>query len=188
MARNRGEIPEINASSMADIAFLLLIFFLVTTTMDIDKGIIVTLPPFVPDQEEIEVKLNQRNVLEILVNARDQLLVEGELLDINELKEICMKHVDNNGVDPEFSDSPQEAVVSLQNDKGTSYSRYIEVYNEIRAAYNKLRDNEAKRQYNQSFKDLEAAKDTAKVRAIRRVYPLKLSEAEPTDFAKEGAE
>ncbi len=183
MARKKDrEIPEINASSMADIAFLLLIFFLVTTTMDIDKGIIVTLPPYLPDQEEIEVKLNQRNVLEILVNARDQLLVEGELADVSELKELCMKHVDNNGIDPEFSDSPQDAVVSLQNDKGTSYNRYIEVYNEIRAAYNQLRENRAKQQFGVSYEDL----DTARLKEIKRYYPLKLSEADPTDFGNAG--
>ncbi len=178
------EIPEINASSMADIAFLLLIFFLVTTTMDIDKGIIVTLPPYVPDQEQLDVKLNQRNVLEILVNAKDQLLVEGELMDIAELKDICIKHVDNNKVDPDFSDSPDEAVVSLQNDKGTSYNRYIEVYNEIRAGYNTLRDQKCRRDYGIPF----AQADTAQQRTIRKYYPLRLSEADPTDFSnKEGS-
>ena len=181
MARKEREVPEINASSMADIAFLLLVFFLVTTTMDIDKGILVTLPPYDPNQEDVEVKLNQRNVLEILVNARDQLLVEGELLDIAELKEFCMKHVDNDGVDPDFSDSPQEAVVALQNDKGTTYNRYIEVYNEIRAAYNSLRENKAKRDFGISYAQL----DTAKQRSIKKYYPLRLSESDPFDSGAE---
>ena len=177
--RNARETPAINASSMADIAFLLLIFFLVTTTMDIDKGIIVTLPPYVPDQEQLDVKINQRNVLEILVNSKDQLLVEGELTDIAELKEICEKHVDNHGNDPDFSISPDDAVVSLQNDKGTSYNRYIEVYNEIRAGYNTLRDKKCRTDYGIAY---ELA-DTAQQRTIRRYYPLRLSEADPTDFS-----
>ena len=178
--KKEREIPEMNASSMADIAFLLLIFFLVTTTMDIDKGIIVTLPPYVPDQEQLDVKLNQRNVLEILVNARDQLLVEGELTQISELKELCIKHVDNDGVDPDFSDSPDDAVVSLQNDKGTSYNRYIEVYNEIRAGYNELRDKKCRRDFGVAY----SFADTAQQKTVRRYYPLRLSEADPTDFAK----
>ncbi len=182
MARKKErEVPEINASSMADIAFLLLIFFLVTTTMDIDKGILVTLPPYVPNQEEIDVKIKQKNVLEILVNAKDQLLVEGEIMDVKELKELAIKHVDNNGRDPDFSDSPQDAVVSLQNDKGTSYNRYIEVYNEVRAAYNDLRNKKSQSKFGVNYNDL--SKDQQ--REIRDIYPLKLSEADPTDFGNE---
>jgi len=182
MSKNR-EVPEINASSMADIAFLLLIFFLVTTTMDIDKGILVTLPPYVPDQEDVDVKIKQKNVLEILVNAKDQLLVEGELMEVTELKEMAIKHVDNNGKDPLLSDSPQDAVVSLENDKGTTYNRYIEVYNEIRAAYNTLRERKAQQKFGVGYKDLSKEQQ----KEIRAIYPLKLSEADPTDFgAAEG--
>lgn len=181
MAKKR-EAPEINASSMADIAFLLLIFFLVTTTMDVDKGIVATLPPWAPDQPEVEVDINARNVLEILVNKHDQLLVEGELTEIRDLKGLAMKHVNNNGKDPDFSLSPDKAVVSLKNDKGTSYNRYIEVYNELRAAYNTVRNEYAQQKYGRPYVDLEKADQ----KAVREVYPLKLSEAEPTDFSAEG--
>lgn len=182
MAKKKREAPEINASSMADIAFLLLIFFLVTTTMDIDKGIVATLPPWSPEQEDIEVDINARNVLEILVNSKDQLLVEGELTNIAELKDIAMRHVNNRGRDENFSDSPQKAVVSLKNDKGTSYKRYIEVYNELRAAYNTVRNEYAEQTFGRPYDDLE--KDDQ--RAVRDEYPLKLSEAEPKDYSGGG--
>lgn len=178
MGRNSRAIPEINASSMADIAFLLLVFFLVTTTMDIDKGILVTLPPYTNEPPPDDVQANARNVLEILVNAKDQLLVENELTDISELKEITMKHVNNRGKLPEFSDSPNDAIVSLKNDKSTTYKRYIEVYNEIRAGYNQLRDEFAKNKFGVEFKQLT---DDQK-RTVRDEYPLKLSEADQTDF------
>lgn len=178
MARSNRKSPEINASSMADIAFLLLIFFLVTTTMNIDKGILVTLPPYDQEQEDVTVDINARNVLEILVNSKDQLLVEGELMDVLELRETTKKHVDNNGKDPDFSENPQKAVVSLKNDNGTSYSQYLAVYNEIRAGYNELRDAYAQQKFGLPYKDLEKLKQ----KEVREYYPLKLSEAEPTDF------
>jgi len=178
MPRAKRAIPEINASSMADIAFLLLVFFLVTTTMDIDRGILVTLPPYTNEPPPDDVQANARNVLEILVNSKDQLLVENELTQISELKEITMKHVDNRGRLPEFSDSPNDAIVSLKNDKSTTYKRYIEVYNEIRAGYNELRNQYAMQTYGVDFKKLT----DENMKAVRAEYPLKLSEADQTDF------
>ncbi|MCB0514755.1 MAG: biopolymer transporter ExbD [Chitinophagales bacterium] len=179
MAKSKTrKAPEINASSMADIAFLLLIFFLVTTTMNIDKGILVTLPPYDPNQEETKVDINQRNVLEILVNFKDQLLVEGEPLEITELRTLTKKFVNNNGIDPEMSENPKKAVVSMKNDKSTTYNRYIEVYNEVRAAYNELRDEYAQQQFGRKYDNL--TEDQQKT--VRDEYPLRLSEAEPEDY------
>ena len=179
--RKKRGAGEINAGSMADIAFLLLIFFLVTTTMDIDKGILVTLPPWAPDQEQQDVKLKDKNVLEILVNKNDQLLVEGELTDVEDLEDLVVRHIDNRGVDPEFSDSPNAAVVSLQNDKSTSYNRYIEVYNSIKAGYNNVRAEFSQKQFGISDYDLL---DTMQQKAVRMEYPLRFSEADPTDFGE----
>ncbi len=173
------QTPEMNASSMADIAFLLLIFFLVSTSMDIDKGITVMLPP--PIHKDVKLpKIPDRNVLSILVNFNDQLMVEGESTEISELKDLVMKHIDNYKKDPKFSDSPQKAVISLQNDESTSYKRYIEVYNEIRAGYKQLRNRMAQDKFNLSYDQLEKAQQ----KIIKDHYPLKLSESEATDLKK----
>jgi biopolymer transport protein ExbD len=171
------KIPEINSGSMADIAFLLLIFFLVATTIDQDKGILRKLPPM-PDenQEPIEVKANMRNVLFVWVNQNDDLLVKNEPADISELRSIVKAFVDNNGRNPKYSDSPQDAIVSLKNDIGTTYDMYIQVQNEIAAAYRELRDGLSMKLYGKNFGDLEDKDQIGKVKAA---YPMKVSEAEP---------
>ena len=172
----RRKLPEINASSMADIAFLLLIFFLVTTTMDIDKGIMVLLPPF-SEEPPPETKQNRRNVLDILVNNKDMLLVKGKPIGVGELKSLTKKHVNNNGTDPEYSDSPDDAVVSLKNDRGTSYEMYISVQNELKAAYNELRDEYAQQKFGVQYIDLNEDQQ----KQVRAAYPLRISEAEPEE-------
>ncbi len=179
MPRKTRESTEINASSMADIAFLLLIFFLVTTTMDIDKGLMVMLPPY-SEEPPPESDVNKRNVLNILVNSSNQLLVKGEPIEIRELLELTKRHVNNNGADPNFSDSPTKAVVSLKNDRGTSYETYIAVQNELRAAYNEMRDESANSKFGRDFEDL----DNDQKKEVRADYPLRISEAEPEDFGK----
>ncbi|MGB0838800.1 MAG: ExbD/TolR family protein [Chitinophagales bacterium] len=171
------KVQEINASSMADIAFLLLIFFLVTTTMDIDKGILVLLPPWSEEPPE-DQQFNKRNVLEILVNKNDDLLIEGERLSVGDLKELAKTHVTNNGRNPKYSDTPQKAVISLKNDRGTSYDMYISVQNELKAAYNELRNDYAKNTYGVDYNTLQKDKQ----REVRNVYPLRISEAEPENF------
>ena len=138
MARNKGrDNPEINSSSMADIAFLLLIFFLVTTTIANDRGLSLQLPPNPEDIENIDIKIPERNLFKIQINSADRLLVEGEPFeqDVTEIKEMIKDFVLNNGRDPESSDSPKDAIVSLKTDRGTSQERYIEVLDEIQGAY-----------------------------------------------------
>ena len=136
--RKTRPLQEVNASSMADIAFLLLIFFLVTTTINVDKGILHKLPPKEDEPPEV-IEFNQNNVMNILVNKYDQMLVRGELMEVDELREKAREFLQNYGRDPELSDNPQKAVVSLKNDRGTSYNIYIRVQNELKAAYRDLR-------------------------------------------------
>lgn len=180
MARSKREQPAINASSMADIAFLLLIFFLVTTTIDVDKGIAVKLPPY-SEEEPDNLRLKKRNVYRVVVNAQDQLLVRGEQMNVGMLRENAKKFISNNGVDPELSESPKRAIISLQNDRGTKYETYITVYNELKAAYNELWDDEAQNKHGFKFEDL----DRDQQKEITGDIPLVISEAEPTAFGKE---
>lgn len=180
MARSKREQPAINASSMADIAFLLLIFFLVTTTIDVDNGIAVKLPPY-SEEEPDNLKLKKRNVYRVVVNAQNQLLVRGEQMRVSELRDNAKLFINNNGVDPELSESPRKAIISLQNDRGTKYETYITVYNELKAAYNELWDEEAQTRFGYKYKDIERAKQ----KEIQDDIPLVISEAEPTAFGKE---
>lgn len=188
----KRSVPEINAGSMADIAFLLLIFFLVTTTMDVDKGINRKLPPYDENPPEQDIIIKQKNLFTVLLNSNDQLLVEDEYMDISGLREEAKKFLNNNGDgsctycdggyrSPASSDNPDKAVISLQNDRGTSYVMYIKVQNELAAALNELRDELSNRMYGIDFKDLDprVPEDLEKIKEIRKMYPQKISEAEP---------
>jgi biopolymer transport protein ExbD len=193
MPSARRQAPEINAGSMADIAFLLLIFFLVTTTMDVDSGLQRLLPP--PPEENIDnQEVKQRNVFEVLVNANDQLLVERELGDIRNLRKDAKDFIANPLnkeylPEKEIKEVPffgmypvSKQVISLQNDRGTSYDIYIKVQNELAAAYNELRNELALSQFGKSYDELVAMKDEDKVKAIRMIYPQRISEAEPKNI------
>ncbi len=180
-SKNRGS-NEINASSMADIAFLLLIFFLVTTTIAQDKGIQVLLPPWSEDAPD-PAKLNKRNVFAVLVNADNQLLVRGELANITELRERAKEFISNPGRREDLAESPQKAIISLKNDRSTKYGVYIEVYNELKAAYQELWNDLSQRLYGEPYSE---EMSDAKKRVIRTEIPFVLSEAEPTDFGNEG--
>jgi biopolymer transport protein ExbD len=171
---------EINAGSMADIAFLLLIFFLVTTTIVSDKGVLVKLPPWSEEEPDI-AKLNERNVYSILVNADNQLLVRGEPKQLNNLREDTKIFIMNPEDRPDMSEDPTKSIVSMKNDRGTKYETYLEVYNEVMAAYNELRDEEAMKRHGKAYEFLN--KEQAK--AIRDAIPLIISEAEPTAFGEE---
>jgi len=181
MARNKDRMaPEVNAGSMADIAFLLLIFFLVTTTIDVDKGVLVRLPPWSEDEPETE-KMKTRNVYSVLVNANNELLVRGEPASVETLRENAKEFIMNPNGRDDMAESPNKAIISLRNDRGTKYKTYLEVYNELKAAYTELRNVEAQKRYGKDFVYL----DREKRREIINIVPLILSEAEPTDFGAE---
>ena len=204
MARRKS--PEVNAGSMADIAFLLLIFFLVTTTIETDSGINRKLPPM---EEQIDPPIiRQKNIFTVVVNKNNQLLVEEELTDIKDLRDLAVDFLDNGGGsgeeacdycqgnrDPRSSDNPDKAIISLKNDRETEYKVYIAVQNELVAAYNVLRNREFARLYpNEALTYVEAdlrysdprtspddkSSLKEKLDVIKALYPQKLSEAEPS--------
>ncbi|AYN66544.1 biopolymer transporter ExbD [Euzebyella marina] len=194
----RGAPAEVNAGSMADIAFLLLIFFLVTTTIETDAGLDRMLPPIEPPENDVVIK--QKNIFEVNINKNGQLLVEDELTDIKNLRERAIAFLDNGGdgtctyckgaKNTESSDNPTKAIISLKNDRETKYSTYITVQNELVGAYNDLRNREAQRLFKRDFVDMEAeylnpetessTKDDLKekVKRVQDLFPQKLSEAE----------
>lgn len=171
---------EINAGSMADIAFLLLIFFLVTTTIVEDKGVLVRLPPWSEEPPET-LKFKTRNVYSILVNANNDLLVRGEPKNIEDLREGIKEFILNPQRREDLAETPQDAIVSMKNDRGTKYGTYLEVYNEVKAAYNELRDDQAQRKFGKLYEFLTSEQK----KEVNAVIPLKLSEAEPTTFGEE---
>lgn len=171
---------EINAGSMADIAFLLLIFFLVTTTIAEDKGVLVKLPPWSNDPPEVD-KMKTRNVYSVLVNAQNLLSVRGEPTEIDKLRENAKEFIMNPKKSPDMAEKPTKAIISLKNDRGTKYATYLEVYNELKAAYNELRNESAQRQFSREYAFCTA--DQRK--QIRNQIPLVISEAEPTNFGEE---
>ncbi len=204
----KRDIPEINAGSMADIAFLLLIFFLVTTTMDVDTGISRKLTEK-QDPDIKPPKLKEKNVFIVTVNRNNDLLIEGtKFIQIDELREETVKFIDNGGglgnpidgaepaecdwcegaKDPLSSDHPNKAVISLESDRGTSYGTYISVQNELVGAYTDLRNRLSKKLYNVSYTELlkqskndinnESLKE--KIKNIKTKYPQIISEAEPS--------
>ncbi len=194
--------PEVNAGSMADIAFLLLIFFLVTTTIDVDSGINRKLPPMEESEEDVVIK--QKNIFTVLINKNDQLLVEDEPMELKDLRAAAIAFLDNGGgtdangnkcnycdglKDASSSDHPDKAIISLANDRETSYEKYISVQNELVAAYNDLRNKRAQALYGKTFKEMQAnAKDVnwpgnkeklkEKITQIKKDYPQKLSEVQ----------
>jgi len=216
MARRARPVQEINGGSLADIAFLLLIFFLVTTTMDVDSGLSRKLPPWVPPEEIDETPpIKERNVFIVLVNSNDQLLVENEPMDVRYLKDKAIEFIKNprnkeNLPEKELlSEKIKKAqdkgnmkevrklettqrllgnieiskqVISLQNDMSTSYGTYIEVQNELIAAYNEVRDELSMQKFGKKYDDLDPDLDKDKIDAIKEVYPQSISEAEPKNI------
>lgn len=184
--------PEVNAGSMADIAFLLLIFFLVTTTMNSDAGLQRRLPPWVANEKSAkEQDVNQRNVLMVLVNGRDWLMVNGQRMDVTQLREKVIEFVENPQNNASLSErvaknipglgnvEVSKGVISLQNDRGTSYRMYMEVQNEIVAAYNVLREKASQEKFGKKFDMLSEDEQEA----VKKLYPQQISEANPRNAA-----
>ena len=205
----KRDVPEINAGSMADIAFLLLIFFLVTTTMDVDTGISRKLPEKQPEDMPDPPKLKEKNVFVVTVNRNNDILVEGEtFMTIDQIREEAVNFIDNGSglgnpidgaepaecdwcegaKDPASYDHPNKAIISLESDRGTSYGTYISVQNELVGAYTVLRNRLSEKMYGVSYTQLlkdqgnNPNNETLKerIKLIKGKYPQIISEAEPT--------
>ena len=184
--------PELNTGAMADISFLLLTFFLLTSSIDTDLGISRLLPP-PPDRtvEQDKAEVRKRNMFVVLINTYDQLLVRGRPGDISTLRRDVKEFVSNPFNDPNLSEKEfvnidfigqygvSKGIVSLQNDRGTTYSMYIKVQNELTAAFNELRDELSMKNFGAKYEDLKTAEQQD---AIRKAIPMKISEAEPKDI------
>jgi biopolymer transport protein ExbD len=185
MARKTPEVP---ATSLADIAFMLLIFFLVTTTMDVDSGLRRKLPQWV-DKEQLndDAEIKERNVFVVLVNRNNDLLVEGDYERVDNLRERAKEFMANPYNDenlpekepvevPYFGETMvTKGVISLRNDNDTQYGTYLAVQNELVAAINELRDELATEKWGKKYRDLDGEQQ----KAVKTIYPQKISEAEP---------
>ena len=187
MARPAGDI---NAGSMADIAFLLLIFFLVTTTMDVETGIQRRLPSMPDENQQTEVEqINKRNIMVVLINSSDRLFARGQEMHITMLKDKVKEFLTNPANLPDMPEKREKeiegfgttmvsrAVVSLQNHRGTSYNAYIQVQNELVKAFNEVRDEFAMQHFGKKYDSLEEDQQ----RIVRDAVPLNLSEREPSE-------
>ncbi len=191
MARKKRDVPGINSSSTADIAFILLIFFLITTSMDTDRGLARQLPPPPQEQDPEDIIVKERNVLAVRLNANNQLMCGSDYIDINELRARAKEFITNVNDDPNLPEKhakqinffgtvmvTDKHVISVQNDRGTSYKAYFNVQNELIAAYNELRNELAQRQFNKKYNECSEEEQDA----IREYYPQKISEAEPKNY------
>ncbi len=189
----KKKMEEINASSMADIAFLLLIFFLVTTTMNVDTGLPRMLPPMpTKDQREVSQDYQVRNVLLVRINRSDKLLVGGRPMDVNQLREKAREFLLNPNNDPALPEKVKKnipllgdvmvtaGVISLQNDRSTTYSAYLKVQNELIAAYNEVRDDLSRQRFGKVYDKLNDEQQ----KAIQAAVPQRISEAEPVEGKK----
>ena len=184
--------PEINSSSTADIAFLLLCYFLMTTTMDQDMGLQRRLPPM-PDknQKAQDQKVNRRNIIVVKINSADRLLAGTEPMHVSQLKDKMKEFLDNPNNDPNLPEKEEidiegfgkvkvsKGVISLQNDRGTSYEAYIAVQNELVKAVNELRDAWSMANFGAPYMSL----DEEKQEIVRKAVPQNISEAEPKDVS-----
>ena len=186
------KLDQINASSMADISFLLLIFFLVTTSMNVSMGLTRRLPPpLPPDQKPQDVDIKKRNIFVVKINSLNQLLVQGEEMNIRDLKAKAKEFVLNEANSSYLPDKvtmdfetlgvveyTRDHVISVQNDVDTQYQAYIDVQNELVAAYNELRNDLSQQKFGKKYEDLEEKQQ----KDIQSVFPQKISEAEPKNY------
>ena len=189
----KKKVPEINGSSMADIAFIALIFFLMVTTMDKEEGIARQLPPIPPEDQKVEdQKVNRRNIIQVKINAADRLLAGGVPMDVSQLKDKIKEFMTNPYDDPNLPEKEEQdipglgkvkvskGVISLQNDRGTSYQAYITVQNELVKAINEIRDEFSMQHFGKKYSKL----DDDQVDLVRKAVPQRISEAEPKDVKK----
>jgi biopolymer transport protein ExbD len=181
------KLPEVPAASLADIAFMLLIFFLVATQMNTDTGLERRLPQWVEEEQETEMDVNERNIFVVLVNRNNDLLVEGQWSKVSELREMTKEFLANSNNDPNLPEKePKEipffgevmvtkGVISLQNDRDTRYDMYISVQNELIGAINELRNELAQSKFGKIFESCTYEQQEA----IKDIYPSRISEAEP---------
>ena len=194
MAKGKRKVPDINSSSTADIAFLLLIFFLITTSMDTDRGLARRLPP-PPEQEQQkdDIKLKERNVLQVFLNMNDQLMCGDDYVTVDQLRDKAKEFIANPNNDEKMPEKKPvnvpffgntmvttNHVISLRCDRGSTYQAYISVQNELVAAYNELRDELAENKFGKKYVDLGEDEQAA----IREIYPQKISEAEPRKYGE----
>ncbi|MBQ5613502.1 MAG: biopolymer transporter ExbD [Tidjanibacter sp.] len=190
MAINKKKTPEVNAGSMADIAFLLLIFFLVATTMNVDSGINRTLPPWVDEEQQDAPPIKERNILKVFVSAYDQLMVQGEQIHISQLKDKAKEFMLNPFDDPNLPEKEvveneilgshvvSKGVISLKADRSTTYNTYVMVQNELSRAFNEIRDELSIEKFGKPVAEL--TDDQRK--AVNEAIKLSISEAEPRDL------
>lgn len=189
--------PGLNTGSSADISFLLLTFFLLTSSINTEQGIPRKLPPPKTDEtEEVKADINKRNVLNVLVNYLDQISVNGEVMPVSELKDKAKEFFSNPTNDPSLPEkvnkpiegigdfAVSKGVVSLTNDQGTSYNMYVQVQNELQRAVNELRDETSLQYFGKKYDAL----DSAAQRAVTAAIPMSISEAPPMDWSKGGAQ
>ena len=196
MAKNK-KIPEINASSQADIAFTVLIFFLVVSTMDVDTGIVRVLPPMPdPNVKQEDVKVKERNLFLVFVSGSGQIMAGGKVIPIHQLKDKAKEFILNPMNDKNLPEKVEkdiempdgskwkypvsEGVISLQNTRDTDYQVYIKVQNELTRAFNEVRDEVSMMKFGKKFADLDKPEGSV----ITKAVPLKISEAEPRKMGK----
>lgn len=185
--------PEINGSSMADISFIALIFFLMVTTMDKEEGLSRRLPPLPAEDQKVEdMKVNRRNIIQVKINSSDKLFAGNQAMDVSQLKDKIVEFLTNPNNDPNLPEKEMKeieglgtipvskGVISLQNDRGTTYSVYIAVQNELIKAVNELRDDFSMKQYGKKYAKL--SEDQQEL--VRKAVPQNISEAEPKDVKK----
>ncbi len=192
---SKRKTPGLNTGAMSDISFLLLTFFLLTSSINTEQGIPRKLPP--PKTEETEdkkVDINKRNVLNVLVNFRDEISVNGDVIMVSDLKAKAKEFFANPSNDPSLPEKVSKpidgigdfqvskGVVSLTNDQGTSYNMYVQVQNELQRAVNELRDETALMYFGKKFDGL----DSAAQRAVSTAIPMSISEAPPIDYSNNG--
>ena len=189
----KKKVPAMNTSSTADIAFLLLCYFLMTTTMGSQTGLSRRLPPMPDKDQKVEdQKVNRRNIIQVKINSADRILAGSEPIDISQLKDKIKEFLTNPMNDPNlpekeiqdiegFGEYPvSKGIISLQNDRGTSYQAYIAVQNELVKAVNELRDDFSRKNYSKVFSQLTEEEQGI----VKKAIPQFISEAEPKDVGR----